>query len=203
MSRRPAAVKNLVCFLGPPASGKGSYSKLCTETFRRLNQPVSRFIASDLIRAEMAAGTTAGLAMKPFMEQHRHVPSELIVDVVWRNLEGLGEEGEGKRGVILDGFPRSTEQAELFLRGVSGAGGIKGESGEGAGRAVRLSGVHLDLRWVFFGVGLSSGLATSQDGKTCPSRDDVKSHHVRRIGCVVSGYSGASSLRLEWDHDHE
>ena len=67
-----------------------------------------------------------------YMEKHQHVPSQLIVDVMENRLDELYGK-EASAAVILDGFPRSLEQAKLFL---------DGEWGE----KVRLGGVHLDLK---------------------------------------------------------
>ncbi|CAD7948135.1 unnamed protein product [Amoebophrya sp. A25] len=200
---------SLLCFVGAPASGKGSYTKLAVEVLQRIlaksekggsgsaksgksshghqnrtqlqdqgeatqagrrrsvedsqgltrqGIQVQKVVASDLIKAEIKTHSAVGQKMAPFMEKHLHVPSELIVDCFLKYLEDVGvldkikddvyssaggdgssiiscgpsspsssalsrrsklasdTDGAVRMKILLDGFPRSVEQAETFLR---------------------------------------------------------------------------------------
>jgi adenylate kinase len=65
----------------------------------------------DLLRAEVASGTPAGLKAKSFMDNGDLVPNEVVVDMVKNK---LAEEEVKKNGWLLDGYPRSGEQAEAI-----------------------------------------------------------------------------------------
>lgn len=104
-------------FLGAPASGKGSYTKLAVEAFRCLTKTqalkvpqIHKIVASDLIKEELKRGSAIGKRMAPFMEKHQHVPSELMADLL---KTGIRCKGAGL--VLVDGFPRNVEQARIFL----------------------------------------------------------------------------------------
>jgi len=89
---------NLV-FLGPPGSGKGTASAFLSD---KLGVP--RFVASELLRAEIKTGSVLGLTIATYMETGDLVPDDLVIKVVLKNLENV-------KGFILDGFPRTEKQA--------------------------------------------------------------------------------------------
>jgi adenylate kinase len=64
----------------------------------------------DLFRQALEKGTELGLKAKSYMERGELVPNQLTIDMVLEQLSAP----EGKRGVILDGFPRNLEQAEAL-----------------------------------------------------------------------------------------
>lgn len=87
---------------GPPGIGKGTQSALLSE---RLS--LAHLSTGDLLRAAMKAGTPLGLEAKRYMEAGQLVPGALV--------RGLAEERLTQLGVnnfILDGYPRTVEQAE-------------------------------------------------------------------------------------------
>ena len=67
--------------------------------------------AGDLLRAEVEARTPAGMRAQRYMEEGNLVPSEVVVEMV-RNR--LCAEDAQRQGWLLDGFPRSAEQAEAI-----------------------------------------------------------------------------------------
>ena len=67
--------------------------------------------AGDLLRAEVQAGTAAGKKAKEFMDEGNLVPNEVVVDMVVRRLQ---QEDAQTKGWLLDGYPRSAEQAEAI-----------------------------------------------------------------------------------------
>jgi len=66
----------------------------------------------DLLRAEIAGGTQLGLAAKQFMDEGKLVPDEVVIGM----LGGAVEEAKskGKQGIIFDGFPRTSAQAQAL-----------------------------------------------------------------------------------------
>lgn len=67
--------------------------------------------AGDLLRAEVEAGTEAGMRAKKYMDEGNLVPNEVVVDMVVRRLQ---QEDAQTKGWLLDGYPRSAEQAEAI-----------------------------------------------------------------------------------------
>ena len=97
---------NLILF-GPPGSGKGTQAERLKEHFNLLH-----ISTGDLLRAEIANGTQLGLEAKKFMDAGNLVPDAVVIGM----LGGAVEEAKakGKQGIIFDGFPRTTAQAEAL-----------------------------------------------------------------------------------------
>jgi adenylate kinase len=68
----------------------------------------------------MAEGTPLGVKARPFVEQGRLVPDELVVDLVRERVAGKSRPA----GFVLDGFPRTVAQADALDRAL-GAEGVK------------------------------------------------------------------------------
>lgn len=92
-----------VVLLGPPGAGKGTQAQLLSE---RLG--VSHLATGDLFRAAIQEVTPLGQKAKPFIEHGELVPDELTVQMVREQLA----KPENQRGAVLDGFPRTVEQAQ-------------------------------------------------------------------------------------------
>jgi adenylate kinase len=88
--------------LGAPGSGKGTVSECLEQEMKFLH--VS---AGELLREEIAKGTSLGKEIHKYVDKGLLVPTDLVVDIV--KLEVLGKEH-----YVLDGFPRSLEQAHLI-----------------------------------------------------------------------------------------
>jgi len=94
-------------FLGPPGAGKG------TQATQQAEQRKLRYIATgDELRKAIAAGTRLGMEAKAYTTTGRLVPDDVIIGLVLELLEQPGGEG----GVVFDGFPRTTGQAEALDR---------------------------------------------------------------------------------------
>lgn len=91
-----------IIFLGPPGAGKGTQAQIVCQ---RLGIP--QVSTGDMLRAAIAAGTEMGLKAKAYMDQGQLVPDEVVIGIV---RDRLAKE-DCRKGYILDGFPRTVEQA--------------------------------------------------------------------------------------------
>lgn len=92
-------------FLGPPGAGKGTQAELLSETLG-----IPHISTGDLFRANISEGTAIGIEAKKYLDAGDLVPPEITVDMVHARLS----EPDASKGFILDGFPRSIEQAEAL-----------------------------------------------------------------------------------------
>jgi len=92
---------NLV-FLGPPGVGKGTYAEALS---KRYNIP--HISTGDIFREEIRKGTELGKKVKSYVERGELVPDEIVIEVVKKRLS----QPDCERGFILDGFPRTLNQA--------------------------------------------------------------------------------------------
>jgi adenylate kinase len=90
---------NLV-LLGPPGSGKGTQAECLVQKLG-----LAHLASGDLLRSAVAAGNELGQRAESYIKQGVLVPDEVVIGLI---LEAL----EGKGGFILDGFPRTLEQAQ-------------------------------------------------------------------------------------------
>ncbi|NDK91552.1 adenylate kinase [Gordonia desulfuricans] len=99
--------------LGPPGAGKGTQAELLSEALG-----IPHISTGDLFRANISQGTPVGIEAKRYLDAGDLVPSEITVDMVRARVS----EPDAAKGFILDGFPRSTEQADA-LKDILAAGG--------------------------------------------------------------------------------
>ncbi len=98
-------MKKELIFMGPPASGKGTQTKkLAAET------GLVHVDTGSLLREAMAKGTEAGKIAKDYVEKGALVPVEVVAQIIKDRLK----QDDVQKGFILDGFPRSIEQAEML-----------------------------------------------------------------------------------------
>ncbi|HET8955273.1 MAG TPA: adenylate kinase [Solirubrobacterales bacterium] len=95
---------NLV-LLGPPGSGKGTQGERLNEDLR-----LPYYATGDILRAAVRDETELGRAAKEYMDRGDLVPDEVIVGVIVERIDS----SEARDGFILDGFPRTTPQAEAL-----------------------------------------------------------------------------------------
>jgi adenylate kinase len=103
---------NLV-LLGPPGSGKGTQGERLQEDLE-----LPYYATGDILRAAVRDETEIGKQAKEYMDRGDLVPDDVIVGVIG---ERLGQP-EAVDGFILDGFPRTTAQAEALDEQVSQLG---------------------------------------------------------------------------------
>lgn len=95
-------MKKELLFMGPPASGKG------TQTHRLAQETgLPHIDTGSLLRAAINKGTEAGLIAKSFIDKGQLAPIEIVARIIKERLM----EKDCQDGFILDGFPRSMEQA--------------------------------------------------------------------------------------------
>lgn len=92
-------------FLGPPGSGKGTQSKRLVEHFK-----ITHLSTGDMLRAVMTQDTEIGRAAAQSMATGWLVADALVVTLVKERLR----EPDVQAGFLLDGFPRTVEQARAF-----------------------------------------------------------------------------------------
>jgi len=91
--------------LGPPGSGKGTQA---AELVSRLKAP--KISTGDMLRAALAAGTPLGLEAKGYMDAGKLVPDSVVIGLVEERIQ----QPDAQNGFILDGFPRTTAQADAL-----------------------------------------------------------------------------------------
>ena len=96
-------MKKELIFLGPPACGKGTQTNKLSEY---LGFP--HIDTGSLLRAEISKETEEGLIAKSFIDKGQLVPIDLVATIIGKKLAGE----DCKNGYVLDGYPRSLEQAE-------------------------------------------------------------------------------------------
>src|SRR3981081_978222 len=91
-----------VLLLGAPGVGKGTQAQLLMARFR-----IPQISTGDILRDNIARGTTLGTTAKTLMDQGQLVPDEVVNDMVAARLS----KPDVHAGYILDGFPRTLAQA--------------------------------------------------------------------------------------------
>jgi adenylate kinase len=95
---------NLI-LLGPPGAGKGTQSARLTEDFG-----LPHISTGDILRQAVADETELGRTAAKFMEAGELVPDDVIIGVILERLE----DDDARDGFLLDGFPRTIEQADAL-----------------------------------------------------------------------------------------
>ncbi len=98
-------MKKVFIFLGPPGSGKG------TQTSRLADKlSIPHIDTGSLLRKNIQDGTELGVIAKGYIDKGQLVPLKVVADVIKDRLS----KDDCANGYILDGFPRSVEQAEAL-----------------------------------------------------------------------------------------
>jgi adenylate kinase len=91
-----------IILLGPPGAGKGTQAELIGDRYR-----IAHISTGDMLRAAIRKRTETGLKAKTFVDKGALVPDELVIALVRERVQ----EKDCENGFILDGFPRTVEQA--------------------------------------------------------------------------------------------
>jgi len=97
---------NLILF-GPPGAGKGTQSAKLIEKYS-----LAHIATGDLFRKHLKEGTPLGKLAQDYMTKGNLVPDQLVIDMVDDKIKSSGH----INGIIFDGFPRTTPQAEALDR---------------------------------------------------------------------------------------
>ena len=104
-----------IVMLGPPGAGKGTQAALLAQSLG-----IPTLSTGNILRAAIKEGLPVGLEAQKYMDSGKLVPDDVIIGVV---RDYLARE-EFASGVILDGMPRTVNQAEMLEKmgvGISGA----------------------------------------------------------------------------------
>jgi adenylate kinase len=99
--------------LGPPGAGKGTQAARLGEEFG-----VPHIATGDMLRAAREAQTELGRAAQDYMNRGELVPDDVIIAMI---AERLGDD-DARDGFLLDGFPRTTLQADALGERLAGLG---------------------------------------------------------------------------------
>ncbi len=93
----------LVILLGAPGAGKGTQAEMIVERYK-----LTHISTGDILRASIKKETELGKQAKDYLDKGELVPDEVVVKIVEERLK----EPDCQAGALLDGFPRTVEQAK-------------------------------------------------------------------------------------------
>tara|TARA_S200000501_G_scaffold273921_1_gene257551 strand:- start:898 stop:1482 length:585 start_codon:yes stop_codon:yes gene_type:complete len=96
----------VLIFLGPPGSGKGTQAEMLTKKLKYVHISVG-----DLLRDNISNNTELGKIASSYVDSGELVPDDLIIELVNSSINNFQNENSQFIGVILDGFPRTIKQA--------------------------------------------------------------------------------------------
>ena len=99
--------------LGAPGAGKGTQAAIMAE-----KTELTHMTTGELFRENIRKGSELGKKAKPYYDTGRLVPDKITIGMLLQALD----ESDGKRGWLLDGFPRNLGQAEALDRALSERG---------------------------------------------------------------------------------
>ncbi len=100
-------MRNIVIF-GPPGAGKGTQSKRLVEKYNLV------YISTgDALRLEIASGSSLGQEAKTLIDKGQLVPDKMVIDIV-QHVIHTRQDMPDATGILFDGFPRTTLQAEAL-----------------------------------------------------------------------------------------
>lgn len=97
--------KTRLMMLGPPGAGKGTQAQRLSEHLK-----VPQISTGDMLRDARRSGSELGLKAASYMDAGGLVPDDVVIGLVAERLKGP----DAQNGFILDGFPRTVEQAEAL-----------------------------------------------------------------------------------------
>jgi adenylate kinase len=159
-----------IILLGPPGAGKGTQAQFICERYE-----IAHISTGDMLRAAIKNQSATGLKAKSFMDAGALVPDDVVIALVRERVQ----EPDCKNGFLLDGFPRTVEQAKA-LEGISAVDAVIDIRVPDAFLVKRLSGrrvcpvcgkpYHVDL--------LNGATTCPDDGTPLVQRDDDHSETV-------------------------
>ena len=107
-------IGRVVVLLGAPGAGKGTQAQILS---KRLG--LAHVATGDLFRAAVRDETSLGVMAKAYMDRGELVPDAVTIEML---LERLAKP-DAEAGILLDGFPRNTAQAEVLGKALAEKGG--------------------------------------------------------------------------------
>ncbi len=101
-----------VVFIGPPGAGKGTHATILSEKYSLV--PLA---AGDILRQHIRNKTELGRKAKDVIEKGELVSDDLVNSIIFHEIEAAFLQ---KKGVLLDGFPRTIGQAEALDKFLTG-----------------------------------------------------------------------------------
>jgi len=109
-------MKRILVLLGPPGAGKGTVGSSLSEEWG-----LPLISSGDILRENLKKETDIGKKAKKYVESGELVPDEIVIEMIEKELcKSIYD-----NGFIMDGFPRTIKQAEMFDRLVDGDNDIK------------------------------------------------------------------------------
>ena len=103
--------QTVVIMLGPPGAGKGTQAeRICAAL------EVPHVSTGDLFRVNLAGDTALGKEARQYMDSGELVPDQLVIEMLFDRVTA----DDCARGYLLDGFPRTTTQAEALESRLAG-----------------------------------------------------------------------------------
>jgi adenylate kinase len=102
-----------ILLIGAPGAGKGTQAELIAERFG-----ITHISSGDLLRKHVNEGTTIGRAAKEYLSRGDLVPDAIVMDMLRKPVVAASEAG----GYVLDGFPRTVDQAKAAYETASSLG---------------------------------------------------------------------------------
>lgn len=192
----------VVLILGKPGGGKGTISNKILKDFPAF----VHLSTGDVLRRHLREGSSIGLEAKKFIECGGLVPDKVMIDLVSTEAELIMSSdsngyGDGRRSLLLDGFPRTIEQAIALERGTKGSKSVSESNDVKGGGAIGIDLViNLDIptetivdriakRWIhassgrIYNYGYHSPIVKGKDdetGEDLVQREDDKPNAVRK-----------------------
>ena len=108
---------DVLIFLGPPGSGKGTQAEILTDKLKYFHISIG-----DLLRENIIKNTDLGKLAAKYVDSGELVPDDLIIELVNSSLNDLQYQNSKFSAVILDGFPRTINQASSLNSKIKDSG---------------------------------------------------------------------------------